>query len=162
MIIKLRGVRMARDVFSIDNMEVHKNKGNVIISVNPKLYPLDTIFSAAYIFIDKAYVIVDGDPNEEIIVQLKAKDKKTDLQELGKQFNNELINYSFYAVQTARNMPIRAAMVQRAFFTQAQQEPKIGAALQPREQPRENVKKAARPRPRRRKVGKGKSRKRQR
>jgi len=116
---------MTRDIFSIDNMEVNKSKCNVIISVNPKVYGLDTIFSAAYIFIDKAYVIVDGDPNEEIIVQLKAKDKKMDLEKLGRDFNNELINYSFYAVQTARSMPLRAAIVQRAFFTQAQQEPQI-------------------------------------
>jgi len=108
---------MVKDVFSIDNMEINKNKGNVIISVNPKIYGLDTIFSAAYIFIDKAYVIVDGDPNEEIIVQLKAKDKKMDLEKLGKEFNNELINYSFYGIQTARSMPIRAAIVQRAFKT---------------------------------------------
>lgn len=108
---------MAKDVFSIDNLEVNKGKSNVIISVNPKVYGLDTIFSAAYIFIDKAYVIVDGDPNEEIIVQLKAKDKKIDLEKLGRDFNNELINYSFYAVQTARSMPIRAAIVQRAFKT---------------------------------------------
>jgi len=112
---------MARDVVSVDNMEIHKNRGNVMISVNPKIYPLDIIFSAAYIFIDKAYVIVDGDPDEEIIVLLKAKDKKIDLEKLGKEFNNELINYSFYAVQTNRSMPIRSAIVQRAFLTHAEE-----------------------------------------
>lgn len=145
---------MARDAFSIDNLEIHKGKSNVIISVNPKVYPIDTIFSAAYIFIDKAYVIVDGDPSEEIIVQLKAKDKKTDLEKLGREFNNELINYSFYAAQTAKNMPIRTAIVQRAFFTQAQKEPEIEFA-----KPVGNIEEVAKPwKPRRKKIGKSKSR----
>lgn len=144
---------MARDIFSIDNSEIHKSKNNVIISINPKIYPLDTIFSAAYIFIDKAYVIVDGDPSEEIIVQLKAKDKKTDLEKLGREFNNELINYSFYAAQTAKNMPIRTAIVQRAFFTHAQKEPEIEFA-----KPVENIEEIAKPwMPRRKKIGKSKS-----
>jgi len=151
---------MARDIFSIDNMEVNKNKGNVIISVNPKVYGLDTIFSAAYIFIDKAYVIVDGDPNEEIIVQLKAKDKKVDLEKLGKEFNNELINYSFYGIQTARNMPIRAAMVQRAFFTQSKEEPKFESPRHEAEKYTEDLEKIAKPwKPRRKKIGKSRRRK---
>jgi len=138
---------MAKDIFSLSNLEIRRGKNDVIISVNPKIYPMSVIFSAAYIFIDKAYVIVDGDPSEEILVQLKAKGKKTSLEELGRQFNNELINYSFYAAQTARSMPIRTAMVQRAFFTQAQQTPNATKA----------AKKIVKPRkPRRRKIGKGK------
>jgi His-Xaa-Ser system protein HxsD len=151
---------MAKDIFSIDNLEVHKDKNNVIISVNPKVYGLDTIFSAAYIFIDKAYVIVDGDPNEEIIVQLRAKDKKTDLEKLGRDFNNELINYSFYGIQTARSMPIRAAIVQRAFFTQSQEEPKLETPKLEGEKYAGELEKIAKPwKPRRKKVGKSKRRK---
>lgn len=146
-----------KEVLSVDNLEIHRGKDSVIISVNPKIYPLDTIFSAGYIFIDKAYVIVDGDPNEEIIVQLKAKDKKTKLEDLGREFNNELINYSFYAAQTAKNMPIRTSIVQRAFFTQAQKKPEIEFA-KPVEQKVENIEEIAKPwKSRRQKVGKNKS-----
>jgi len=131
-----------------DNIEVQKSKNNVIVSVNPKVYGLDTIFSAAYIFIDKAYVIIDGDPNEQIIVQLKAKDKNTDLERLGRDFNNELINYSFYAIQTARSMPIRAAMIQRAFKTHTSEV----------EEGMEDLEEIAKPwKSRRKKLGKSKS-----
>ena len=104
-------------VVTIDNMEIQKDSGNILISVNPKIYSIDTILSAAYIFIDRAYVIVDGDPEEEIIVQLRVKDKKTNLEQLGREFNNELINYAFYREQTIKNIPIRAAIVQKAFDT---------------------------------------------
>jgi len=108
--------------FSEDNLEIRKDRNQVIVSINPKVYTLDIIFSAAYIFIDRAYVVVDGDPNEEIFVFLKAKDKKTDLLELGREFNNELINYSFYAAQTIKNIHVRDAIIQRAFFTHSGEE----------------------------------------
>lgn len=143
---------MAKNLFSIDNLEIQKDKNNVIVSVNPRIYGLSIIFSAAYVFIDKAYVIVDGDPNEEIIVQLKAKDKKADLEKLGREFNNELINYINYAVQTEKTMPLRAAIVQRAFFTHAQEEPVLET------EDIENVELAKPLKLRRRKIGKSKNR----
>ena len=46
-------------------------KGFVILTVNPKIYPLETVYSAAYTFLDKAYILLDGDPKKEIIVKLK-------------------------------------------------------------------------------------------
>lgn len=112
---------MVKEIFSVDNLEIHKGKDSVIISVNPKIYPLDIIFSAAYIFIDKVYVIVDGDLEEEILVQLRPKDKNANLEILGREFNNELINYSFYAAQTNKNMELRTAIIQRAFLTSSQE-----------------------------------------
>jgi len=101
-----------------ENIEIDKKENVVAVTVDSKIYPLDTILSAAYIFIDDAYVIITGDPNQEVVVKLKGKGK-CNLVELGRNFNNELLNYAFYAIQTARTMPIRTAIVQRAFFTQS-------------------------------------------
>jgi His-Xaa-Ser system protein HxsD len=112
---------MAEGVLSVDNLEVDEKTGNVVISVNPKIYPMNTIFSAAYILIDKAWVLVDGDPNEEIIVQLRRKDKNVNLKELGRTFNNELVNYSVYNVQVEKNAVLRGMIIQKAFETQVQE-----------------------------------------
>jgi len=101
-----------------ENIEIDKKENMVAVTVDPKIFPLDTIVSAAYVFIDDAYVVITGDPNQQVVVKLKGK-QKCDLVELGRNFNNELVNYEFYAIQTARTMPIRTAIVQRAFFTQA-------------------------------------------
>jgi len=101
-----------------ENIEIDKKENVVSVTVDPKIYTLDTILSAAYVFIDDAYVVITGDPNQEVVVKLKGK-SKCNLVELGRNFNNELLNYAFYAIQTARTMPIRTAIVQRAFFTQA-------------------------------------------
>jgi len=108
---------MVKKNLSMDNLIIDKSKGSVTINVNSRIHSLDSIIAASYIFIDKAYVILDGEPGEEIIVKLNAKDKNADLTDLGRSFNNELINYSFYAVQTQKTLPVRAAMIQRAFLT---------------------------------------------
>jgi His-Xaa-Ser system protein HxsD len=106
-----------KDVVVIDNLEIDKNKKTVVISVNPRIHPLDIVFSAAYIFIDRAYVMIDGDPNSQILVKLRVKKDDENLEEIGRAFNNELINYQFYSVQTFKNQPLRELIMRRALFT---------------------------------------------
>lgn len=100
----------------INNVEVNKKEGYLIVSISPKIYPLEVIYSAAYVFLDRAYVLIDGNPEEEIFVQMKPKGKE-DLEKLGLEFNNELINYSVYIVQATRNQPLRKAIIERALLT---------------------------------------------
>ena len=61
----------------MENFEIRD--GSVFVSVNPRIYPLDIIFSAAFIFTDKNYIILDGNPEEEILVQIKPKEKIDDV-----------------------------------------------------------------------------------
>ena len=99
------------------NLEINKKEGCVLISVNPKIYPVDVVLSSAYIFTDSCYVLVDGDPNEEIIVELRPKDKKESIEKIGRNFNNELINYANYAVQAIKNERLREAILNRVLLT---------------------------------------------
>jgi His-Xaa-Ser system protein HxsD len=105
------------------NLEMNEKEGYVLVSVNPKIYPLDVVLSSAYIFTDKYYVLVDGDPNEEIIVELRPKDKNDSLEKIGRNFNNELINYASYAVQTIKNERLREAILNRVLLTNSIESP---------------------------------------
>lgn len=98
----------------IDNLEVHSD--HVVVSVNPKIYGLTIVYSAAYVMMDKAYVVIDGDPEEEILVEIRPKDKR-DAEEIGRDFNNELINYAVYQAQSAANQEVKEAIVKRAMMT---------------------------------------------
>jgi His-Xaa-Ser system protein HxsD len=109
-----------KSIISLDNLEIEKSKNLVTVAINPKVFPLPIVYSAAYIMIDKAYVVLDGDPEQQLIVRLRAKEKEADLEGLGRQLNDELLNYASYMVQTAKNKEIRDAIVQRAFLTQSQ------------------------------------------
>ena len=97
------------------NFEIKED--SVIISVNPKLYPIDVIFSAAYIFTDKNYIVLDGNPEEEVLVEIRPKEKMEGMEKIANEFNNELINYGAYSVQMARNAHLRAHIMQRVLQT---------------------------------------------
>jgi His-Xaa-Ser system protein HxsD len=97
----------------LDNIEIHKNFA--IISVNPKMYPLSVIYSAAYWLLDRVHVLIDGDPETEVLVEIRPKkEQKVDLKEIGYEFNDELINYSVYTVQATRNKKLREMIVENA------------------------------------------------
>ena len=100
----------------VNNLEIHKKENYVLVSINPVIYPLQVVYSAAYTLMDRAYIIIGGDPREEIIVELRPMEKE-DLEQLGRELNNELLNYAVYAVHSARNQGVRDAIVQRAFAT---------------------------------------------
>ena len=96
--------------------EISIEDGSVILKVNPKLYPLDAVYSAAYVFLDRAYVLLDGDPKKEVIVKLMPKEKH-DLKKLGGEFFNELINYADYNKRAKETKSIREMLLQRALIT---------------------------------------------
>lgn len=97
-----------------ENMRVEDD--SAILSINPKLYSLETVYSAAYVFLDRAYILLDGDPKKEILVRLKPKEKE-DLNKLGGEFFNELINYADYQKRAEQTKKIREVLLQRALIT---------------------------------------------
>jgi len=115
---------MAIGSFSQGNIEINKDECYVLVSVNPRVYPLDVVLSSAYIFTDHCYVLVDGDPVEELIVELRPKDKNNDLELLGMSFNNELINYANYAIQAVKNAKLREEIIKKVLSISGNDKPK--------------------------------------
>jgi His-Xaa-Ser system protein HxsD len=97
------------------NIKVGRN-GSVSVSVNTRLYPLDVIYSASYMFLDRAYILLDGDPQKAVEVRMVPKGKE-DPKTMGMEFNNELLNYSLYKTQSEKNAAVRQAILQRAIIT---------------------------------------------
>lgn len=86
------------------------------VSINPMIYPLEVIYTASYVFLDRAYIVIDGDPEKEIIVKIRPKDKDGN-EKIGLEFNNELINYLEYKTNLEQNKEIRQIILQRALMT---------------------------------------------
>lgn len=110
----------------MENIKIDKRDNAVIVSVNPNIYPLEVVYSAAYMFLDKVYVFIDGNTDKEIFVKLKPKNKGENLEELAGLFNNELVNYSVYVVQAARNSSIRDAIIRAALAVEKIEEAEEG------------------------------------
>lgn len=103
-------------------IKVDSKRNEATVIVNTRLYPPEVIYSAAYVFLDKAHFLFDGDPKKEVIVTIKPKEQGLDLKRLCLDFNNELINYSVYVIQAARKQAIREAIIRRALATNTESE----------------------------------------
>jgi len=70
-------------------------KSNTIrFSLNLQSYPLEAVYGASYVFIDKAYLFLDSQSSRKIEISLKGKKKltKKQLDNLKGEFLNELLN----------------------------------------------------------------------
>jgi len=104
-----------------DYVQVDTKNRVVVVRINGKIFPLDLIYSAAYSVLDRAYVILDGDPNKEIYAILKPRNFRGKLEELGHIFYNELLNAAFFTVQLVRNRELREALVRATIPVEEQE-----------------------------------------
>ncbi len=102
--------------------------GSALVSVNPKVYPVGVVLSAAYSLLDKGYFWVGGSPDNELVVELQSKSGKSRkaLERLCREFSEELLNCAVYALQSANNKPLREAILRAALFVNT---PKKAAAI---------------------------------
>lgn len=96
---------------------IKKGKNWVKLFVNPRIYSLSTIYSAGYVFLDKAYIYLDKDSKGKIVIWLFPKNKKEKLDKLGMDFYNELFNYAHYFSASKANAETIKLILQRALFS---------------------------------------------
>jgi len=86
----------------IGNFDINKEENKVVLFINPKIFPVPVINKTASKFKDDVWVTMDGNPNEELLVELKPK-KEQDLELLARQFNNKLLEFSTEGIQVNEN-----------------------------------------------------------
>jgi len=120
--------QQVKDVISENKINLRtpkkKSKTNfmdeLVISVNTKTYPLEAIFGASYVFINKAYIFLDGDPEKKIDIKLKLKPESLNyfqnIKELKGEFLNELLNFSWRHRISKENKQLREYIVGAALL----------------------------------------------
>lgn len=96
---------------------VDKENNSVKLSVNSKIYSLETIYAAGYLFLDKVYILLDEGRNGHIDVYLFPQGSSMDLKKTAFEFYNELLNYSHYFSRAKMNADTAKLILQRAFFS---------------------------------------------
>jgi hypothetical protein len=94
-----------------DFIQVDEKKKLVVVKINPKVFPIDLVYSASYSIMSRAYVILDGAPEDAIYAILRPRNFKGSLAELGQEFYDELVSAAFHTVQFVRNKDLRAAVI---------------------------------------------------
>ena len=94
-----------------------------IFILNSAVYPLEAIYGASYIFIDKAYIFLDR-RGKDIEVVLRPKEASTvgQVESLAGEFTNELLNYILRINLSKENKKIRQYLVERALFSSVKEE----------------------------------------
>jgi len=102
-----------------ESIEITKKKNKLVVSLNPKIYPLEAIYGTCYVFIDRAYLFLDGNPEKGIKVFLKGKEglNPKELEKLVGEFKNELLNYTLRLSIAKNTKKIRETIVERALFS---------------------------------------------
>ena len=95
-----------------------KDTNTIKIGINTTVYPLEAIYGASYVFIDRVYIFLDSKKNNEIEISFKGKKKnsKKQLENLVGEFMNELLNYTLRISLAKTNKKIREYIVEQALF----------------------------------------------
>ncbi|MBW3022896.1 hypothetical protein KY308_02240 [Candidatus Woesearchaeota archaeon] len=96
--------------------KINNKKGVAVFELDPKIYPIDVIHSAAYMLMDEAFIILDTGAEGNIIVELRKKQKEQKLPSLIGEFYDEMYNYSSYKIHSQQNKKIRELILKRALF----------------------------------------------
>jgi len=96
------------------------NKNSLTLALNTTIYPLEAVYGASYVFIDKAYLFLDSNGSKiEVVLTPKQKLSAGELRVLAGDFLNELLNYALRVGISAENKKIRQYVVERALFSAA-------------------------------------------
>jgi len=90
------------------------------IQLNSKIYPLEAILNASYMFIDRAYIFLDSDSRKNgIVVSLKGKQRLSPkkLEDLRGEFMNELLHCALRYKISKNNKKIREYIIGRALYS---------------------------------------------
>lgn len=97
-------------------MKIHNTF--VELKLNPKVYSKEIVFAAGYVFLDRAYLLLDQN-KDRILVYLYPQRKGANLKKMGLDFYNELLNYAHYFSRTKTNAEAVKSIMQRALFSAA-------------------------------------------
>lgn len=94
-------------------------KKNFKVNVDLNIYPLEAIYGAAYVFVDKVYIFLDSLAEGKVEITFRAKDESADdvLEIIEGEFMNELLNYTLRLKLSESNKKIREYVVEQALFS---------------------------------------------
>ncbi len=92
----------------------------VKLLIGSKVYSLETIYAAGYVFLDKSYIVLNQEDDKYIEVFIVPKKKDSSREELKKlafQFHEELTNYAHYLSRAKANKGVVEKILQRTLFS---------------------------------------------
>ncbi len=98
---------------------VNVDGGFAVVDLPAKMYPLETVYGAAFLFLDRAYIRLEEGPGKAVRVLLKSQDDTDEkgLEDLAGTFCNELVNQAIRTEVSKSNQKLREYIVAKALFS---------------------------------------------
>lgn len=96
---------------------ISEQDNSIRLMLPASLYPLDVIYTASYVYLDRAYIFLKGDPKKDIEIVLKPKESmdKEGLRGFAGEFCNQLINYGRQLHISRDSIEIKKRLLQEIF-----------------------------------------------
>lgn len=114
-----------------DELTYLLDERRVVFVVDETLFPMDSIYGAAYRFVDRCWLHLRRPADRRVEVRLKAKGPTTvtELEALAGEFANELLNQVVRQRVGETNSKLREYVIARAFTTAPARNSSIDALL---------------------------------
>lgn len=98
---------------------VDLKNNQISFTLEKQIYPPEAVYSAAYVFVDRAFISLSGQAKSKMTVFLKGKQKMNQraLAELAGEFKNELLNYLLRVEIAKHSQNIREYIVGTALVS---------------------------------------------
>ncbi len=97
-------------------LHIDSENNRVDVIVEKSLYPLDAIYGAAYVFVDRCYLLLDAPDATTVKVSLSGREalEAEALRALAGEFANELLAQAWRRRVVEQNQPVIEAVAARA------------------------------------------------
>lgn len=102
-------------------------KKESILTLNTRIYPIDALLATAYSFLDRAHIVLDGNPEKNITVTIRPKDRRKNASRLAQDFADEITTYAAYKTVAEKNAAVKDAIIHRVLATNQKTPPKKGS-----------------------------------
>ncbi len=96
------------------NILIDEKKGYCWVKLNPKIHPLEAVQFATHHLSGEANIVIDLDNKGLIQIEIFLKEESQSIKDIFWKFNESVIGYSVYLIQSERNKKLREAIVKRA------------------------------------------------
>ncbi len=101
------------------NIQVDASRNSVTVAVNPSVYSLDIVYGASFVYIDRAFVLLDRGDEDHVAVCLTAREASDEgqLLALGGEFANELLTQALRETIAKKTQKVRELIINRALYS---------------------------------------------